>query len=65
MIAGIVVGILGVEGWIGFLPHFASQLLVRFLGKSRGCARHALGLSLQPLPWMDLQCNIAARLYHA
>ncbi|KAJ9518485.1 hypothetical protein V8C86DRAFT_2521607 [Haematococcus lacustris] len=27
VIAGIVVGIIGVEGWIGFVPHFLAQLL--------------------------------------
>mmetsp|Transcript_24990 Transcript_24990/g.54337 ORF Transcript_24990/g.54337 Transcript_24990/m.54337 type:complete len:114 (-) Transcript_24990:877-1218(-) len=27
IIAGIVVGILGVQGWWGFIPHFATQLL--------------------------------------
>lgn len=28
IVTGIVVGILGVEGWSGFLPHIAVQLLV-------------------------------------
>jgi hypothetical protein len=41
VIVGIVVGILGVEGWIGFLPHFLAQLLVR-LGQTH-LGRHSLG----------------------
>lgn len=28
LVTGTVVGILGVEGWWGFLPHFGVQLLV-------------------------------------
>jgi len=38
VITGIVVGILGIEGWSGFLPHIAVQLLCAAAMTLKGAA---------------------------
>mmetsp|Transcript_30913 Transcript_30913/g.91969 ORF Transcript_30913/g.91969 Transcript_30913/m.91969 type:complete len:115 (-) Transcript_30913:49-393(-) len=38
VIAGTVIGILGVEGWSGFLPHVATQLLCVFAMYAKGAS---------------------------
>lgn len=56
VICGVAVGILGVEGWWGFLPMLLTQLLVRRSEAPRSCRPglfHALAYG--PLP-ADAEC---------
>lgn len=70
LVTGTVVGLLGIEGWWGFLPHIATQLLVSCMGEEAGMGAlacmgmllHASDLTPPPLhapirsaPWPCLQ----------
>lgn len=57
VIAGVVVGILGVEGWWGFLLLLGTQLLVRARGA--GARGHACGARRSTAPACVHACMCA------